>query len=472
MLDLSKSERSGLTIAVITLFTYSPMVGIMTSHSIVRQNVQSDFNMSMTLSTFINSLAIGFTVGFSPVSSWLFSRYRHKLIVLLGYGLGSFALLVCGYLSHLVSSPTDVQDSAQTGRWTNTAPAQNLTETQTGVPNEGGGGYSLVIVYSILYGVANNFVYNGAMCMTGTTLKKSKYLATATVILSLAVPLGTFISNIFSQSLLTHFGDQHVVKYRYGIYAGLLGLSMLIFGCFVSDQACDKTSSERPMTPENEKLQRTNSDSDEFEETVETKVHLGVLRDGKVLIWIIATALWGMLFTIPNTLGSDYMTREFNMTSEEASKVLASTGVVELITRLMIATFGTLLPTSRGTYSGIYSLCCFFVGASCLLVTTQSSNLAAWAYFLLIQPPVAIMNCLIYAATENIFTSKWTQSVWPFTNLCLAIGFTSGPIMCTLILKVADFHQGVLVAGVLSTLGGGLLAVLYTKSKRLEQEDM
>ena len=51
-----------------------------------------------------------------------------------------------------------------------------------------------------------------------------------------------------------------------------------------------------------------------------------------------------------NTLGTDYMTQEFNMTSEEASKVLSISGFVELITRLIMAGIGKFLPTSRGSY--------------------------------------------------------------------------------------------------------------------------
>ena len=82
------------------------------------------------------------------------------------------------------------------------------------------------------------------------------------------------------------------------------------------------------------------------------------------------------------------------------------------------------------------------------------------------------MNCLIYAATENIFGSASVESVWPFTNLLLAVGFTAGPIMCTFIMKFADMHQAVFVAGVLASFGSGLLGILFLKARKtLERPD-
>merc|ERR1711997_139578 len=185
-------------------------------------------------------------------------------------------------------------------------------------------------------------------------------------------------------------------------------------------------------------------------------------KEPTVLIWIFSTALWGMLFTIPNTLGADYMVKNFGLDKSEAASVLLTQGLVELATRLLMVVIGKKLPKTRGSYALIYSVCCVLVGINSIQVTFQGSSLAAWAYFMLLQPPVAIMNCLVYAATENIFGSSSVEEVWSFTNLFLAIGFTAGPTIATMF---SDMHQGVFVAGVLATLGGCLLAFLYTKAK-------
>ena len=187
--NLTIAERSGLTVAVVTLFTYLPMVGTMTSYSTVRALIQAKFNLSMTLSGLANSLAFGFTVGFSPISSSLFKKYGYKKLVLIGYGAGSLALVVCGLLagtqnpgslSEAQNNTTETQSSAYT---------QNNTETRflpvTGEPLVGAGsetsgnsassyvGLMFVFLYSVVFGICNNFVYNGSISMTGKHLSGS-----------------------------------------------------------------------------------------------------------------------------------------------------------------------------------------------------------------------------------------------------------------------------------------------------------
>lgn len=487
------------------------MVGTMTSYSTVRALIQAKFNLSMTLSGLANSLAFGFTVGFSPISSSLFKKYGYKKLVLIGYGAGSLALVVCGLLagtqnpgslSEAQNNTTETQSSAYT---------QNNTETRflpvTGEPLVGAGsetsgnsassyvGLMFVFLYSVVFGICNNFVYNGSISMTGKHLSGSDVLASATVILSLGVPLSGFLGNPFSQYLIDVFGDETAVKLRFMVFGAACMFSMVIFYLTTADPenenniTCNQENSDSQLDSEKTSMMETktnfvklhdstgtssidHSTDEPVNKQTQSNLNLELLAQPQVLIWIFATALWGMLFTIPNTLGTDYMVDNFGLAKTEAASVLSSQGFVELVTRLLMVLIGKKLPKKVGSYALIYSICCFLVGVNSVWVSFQDSKFAAWSYFLLLQPPVAIMNCLIYAATENIFGSASVESVWPFTNLLLAVGFTAGPIMCTFIMKFADMHQAVFVAGVLASFGSGLLGILFLKARKtLERPD-
>lgn len=483
-------------VAVVTLFTFLPMVGTMTSYSTVRALIQTKFNLSMTLSGLANSLAFGFTVGFSPISSSLFKKYGYKKLVLLGYGGGSLTLVVCGLLA-------GIQNSESLSIQGNVTETQNTTETRflpvTGEPlvsiensqNTGGsGGYMFVFLYSVVFGICNNFVYNGSISMTGKHLSGSDVLAPATVVLSLAVPLSGFLGNPLSQYMIDVFGEDSGVTCRFMVFGAACMFSTVVFYLTTEDpkneDKVDQKNLDSQSDAERTSMMETKTNFEQLHElnatpsteknntagesveknTTQSSLDFKLLTQPQVLIWIFATALWGMLFTIPNTLGTDYMVNNFGLAKAEAASVLSSQGFVELVTRLLMVVIGKKLPKKVGSYALIYSVCCFLVGVNCVWVSFQVSKFAAWTYFLLLQPPVAIMNCLIYAATENIFGSARVESVWSFTNLLLAVGFTAGPIMCTFIMKFADMHQAVFVAGVLASVGSGLLAILFLKARK------
>jgi len=483
---LSSSEKSGLTVAIVTLFTYLPMVATMTSYSTVRALIQQKFNMSMTLSGLANSLAFGFTVGFSPISSTLFKKYNYKNLVMLGYAAGAITLVLCGFMSDSTDGdtqsdrflPVTPQNDIETDYSMNST-LDTSTDANTETSSTSGG-YSFVVLYSIIFGICNNFVYNGSISLTGKLLTGSSFLTSSTVILSLAVPCGGFFGNSFSKYLINTFGDETVVKWRFIIFGAACLVSMVVFYFTAVDPTqqiqktedeikCQKTESKAMLESINSGSNSVSSSELNPNAKPESSLNLDLLKDPKVLIWIFSTALWGMLFTIPNTLGTDYMVNNFGLSGSEAADVLSTQAFVELLTRLVMVVIGKKLPKNRGFYALIYSICCFLVGINCIIVSFQDSKFAAWSYFLLLQPPVAIMNCLIFAATENIFGAESVESVWPFTNLLLAIGFTIGPIMCTSIMKFGvDMHQGVLVAGILASVGGGLLALLYTKASKAD----
>jgi len=489
---LTIPERSGLMVAVVTLFTYLPMVGTMTSYSTVRALIQTKFNLSMTLSGLANSLAFGFTVGFSPISSSLFKKYGYKKLVLLGYGGGGVTLVVCGFLAGLQNSGSSSATENQNTTETRFLPVTGEPLVSPGIENGqntgSSGGYMFVMLYSVVFGICNNFVYNGSISMTGKHLSGSDVLASATVVLSLGVPLSGFLGNPFSQYLIDVFGEESGVKWRFMVFGAACMFSMVVFYLTTTDpknednpekfdSMSDSGTTSMSETKTNfEQLQlkseingipsADNSTDESTEKTTQSSLNYKLLAQPQVLIWIFATALWGMLFTIPNTLGTDYMVNNFGLAKTEAASVLSSQGFVELVTRLLMVVIGKKLPKKVGSYALIYSICCFLVGVNCVWVSFQDSKFAAWSYFLLLQPPVAIMNCLIYAATENIFGSASVESVWAFTNLFLAVGFTAGPIMCTFIMKFADMHQAVFVAGVLASVGSGLLAILFLKAKK------
>merc|ERR1719186_621975 len=150
----------------------------------------------MTLSGLANSLAFGFTVGFSPISSSLFKKYNYKNLVMLGYAAGAITLVLCGFMSDSTDGdtqsdrflPVTPQNDIETDYSMNsTLDTSTYSNTETSSTS---GGYSFVVLYSIIFGICNNFVYNGSISLTGKLLTGSSFLTSSTVILSLAVPCG------------------------------------------------------------------------------------------------------------------------------------------------------------------------------------------------------------------------------------------------------------------------------------------
>ena len=92
--DLSRTKR-GMLIAVVAMFSYIPLAGIMTSYSSMSDDMKKHYNLSPFLQSALNSFAFGITVGLCPFSSLLFLKYGYRPVALIGYAGSAAALLVC-----------------------------------------------------------------------------------------------------------------------------------------------------------------------------------------------------------------------------------------------------------------------------------------------------------------------------------------------------------------------------------------
>ena len=223
------------------------------------------------------------------------------------------------------------------------------------------------------------------------------------MILSLGVPLSGFLGNPFSQYLIDVFGDETAVKFRFMVFGAACMFSMVVFYLTTADPenenniTCNQENSDSQLDSEKTSMMETktnfvklhdstgtssidHSTDEPVNKKTQSNLNLELLAQPQVLIWIFATALWGMLFTIPNTLGTDYMVNNFGLAKTEAASVLSSQGFVELVTRLLMVLIGKKLPKKVGSYALIYSICCFLVGVNSVWVSFQDTKFAAWSY--------------------------------------------------------------------------------------------
>merc|ERR1711981_313814 len=201
-----------------------------------------------------------------------------------------------------------------------------------------------------------------------------------------------------------------------------------------------------------------------------------IFKDFWVWCWLIGTCCWALIFTVPLSMGKDLITQNFEyqisenktekMTNAEAAEVMMGNGFCELAVRFVIVFFGKYLPNSQGDHALMYGVSCALTGLLCLWVTSQSAPWAAWVFFLALTVPIGFMNGMIYGSTENIFTPRRIRSVWPFTNVFLAIGFTLGPIMCALVGEsTGNSKSGIYVCAFISFVGAGIMLFLGVKTK-------
>lgn len=415
--------RKGLLIALVAMVSYIPLAGVMTSYSVVAKEIKNVYKLSETLESAINSVAFGLTVGLCPFSSMLFIKYGYKKVALLGYGGTAISLVIAAYTS---SSTV------------------------------------LFLAYSILFGTFNNFVYNSIISCTGEWLEGTKWVTSGTVLVSCGISLGTFLLNPVSKLLLDTFeSEARAVFYRFLLCAGCA----LVGGCgfmFVADEPPSKARDARSEEGQQERLAFNDGDLAKKE-----NLDFSILLDAKVWGWLIGTGLWSMIYTVPLTLGKEYITSQFYenpvdlssndtllntaqlMSADTAATILSMNGIMELATRFMCVALCPRVPNVAGIYGYIYCGACIVTGIFCFGVTLASSATMAWAFFLVLPFPLGVMNGMIYGGTENMF-KKDVKNVWPFTNVLLAVGFAVGPI----ILKfVTEYFNAIAIAEGTETIG-------------------
>lgn len=430
---MTRTKR-GMLIATVAMFSYIPLAGVMTSYSSVSDDMIKTYGLSDSLSSALNSVAFGITVGLCPFSSLLFLKFGYRPIAMVGYIGSALSLLACATFKN---------------QWV------------------------LFFSYSIVFAAFNNFTYNSITSIVGAWLDGTSWVASGTVLVSCGISLGTFCMNPLTMLLEKYFPEsEDLVYYRF-----LLTGTYILFGgalfYFVSDEPPKKDAEKSEMADL------------KTEEVTEKKklMDFSVFSNFNVWKWLIATTLWSLMFTVPLTNGVDIITKfytytetaEINgtiseitlpMNKDQATKILTANGFIELFIRFLCIAIGPKLPKWAGSYGFIYAVCCTMMGGLVYVGTTGSSQFLAWALFSLLPIPVGVMNGMIFGGTANIFGGSLVTTVWPFTNVLLAVGFTLGPIVFTVIKDMFDIMTALRIFAVIALIGAAVMAWLGISVKK------
>ena len=152
--NISLSRKEWLLI-IGAFCSITPYAGTLASYGVIVGSIEKEFNTTSLVSSWIGSLAFGFTVGTCPVSTALYALYGPKKLLIFGV----FQAVLSLYVSSFVRSAE-----------------------------------LLFFTYSFGYGVACNFLYNTYMNLIGDFLNKD-HLAFGTVFASFGVSTGVLVMN-------------------------------------------------------------------------------------------------------------------------------------------------------------------------------------------------------------------------------------------------------------------------------------
>jgi len=79
---------------------------------------------------------------------------------------------------------------------------------------------------------------------------------------------------------------------------------------------------------------------------------------------------------------------------------------------------------------------------------------------------VGVMNGMIFGGTANIFGNSLVKTVWPFTNVLLAVGFTLGPIVFSEVKDMSDIVSALRLFSIIAIIGAGVMLWLGMKAKK------
>jgi MFS family permease len=463
-LDSLTNTKRGMLIAVVAMFAYIPLAGIMTSYSSIAKEMQEHYGLNSVLQSALNSVAFGITVGLCPFSSLLFLKYGYRPIAMVGF---------CGAaLSLLVSA---------------------LTTNQ----------YVLFFSYSIAFATFNNFAYNSLTSCVGEWLSGTDWVASGTVLVSCGISLGTFIFNPLTTWLNKNSADLNIpantttelsefdasdylfadsaerIYYRFII----CGIYILVGGALfysVSDEPPKQDQYKEGQQSNDAEMTELEKSEEKSDAKTEKLMDFAVFSDLKVWAWLIGTTLWSLMFTVPLTNGVDIITNNYqyettfengttgyeNMTKDTAITILSANGFIELAVRFLCIAVGPKLPKFAGSYGYIYAFNCMVLGGLTYMSTLNNTEMLAWTFFLLLPFPVGVMNGMIFGGTANIFGNSLVKTVWPFTNVLLAVGFTLGPILFSEVKDMSDIVSALRLFSIVAIIGAGVMLWLGMKAKK------
>lgn len=458
--SLTNTKR-GMLIAVVAMFAYIPLAGIMTSYSSISKDMQKHYGLNSVLQSALNSVAFGITVGLCPFSSLLFLKYGYRPVAMVGF---------CGAaLSLLVSAMTTNQ-------------------------------YVLFFSYSIAFATFNNFAYNSLTSCVGEWLAGTDWVASGTVLVSCGISLGTFIFNPLTTWLNSNSADLNIPKNTTAEFSAfdesdylflnaadriyyrfiICGVYILIGGALFYLVSDEPPKEEQSNDAEMTKLELEESEEKKVSKKTEKLMDFAVFSDLKVWAWLIGTTLWSLMFTVPLTNGVDIITNNYqyettsengtiifeNMTTDTAVKILSANGFIELAVRFLCIAVGPKLPKFSGSYGYIYAVTCMLLGGLTYMSTLNNTEMLAWGFFLLLPFPVGVMNGMIFGGTANIFGNSLVKTVWPFTNVLLAVGFTAGPILFSEVKALSDIVSALRLFSVIAVVGAVVMLWLGMKAKK------
>ena len=455
--SLSRKEWLLITRAFCSI---TPYAGTLASYGVIVGSIESEFNTTSLVSSWIGSLAFGFTVGTCPVSTALYALYGPKKVLMWGV----FQALISLYASSFVNSA-----------------------------------YLLFFTYSFGYGVACNFLYNTYMNLIGDFLE-GNHLAFGSVFASFGVSAGVLVMNPLASWVAIRVGWRNLWRiFGAIVFVANLTCALLLPDIKMSskveteqenetlkveaeveheDKVIDKKQSsadhEKPVervkenklsdnhlkpiidnsdasTSESRQLDKENSSKATIASRitvvmrkVKSKIFPRKAIDTRMFssptfwLWMLATLSWSVAFLFPLIFLVEYQQVELGVEKSDTAWPLTVYGVSELIGRIVTSLIADRLPFSMA-YA--YSFCSL-IGCVMAAVTPLGKNLATvYVYSSVVGLAIGLLNSLIFAATVQFFGSYVGFYAWSYVNVMLAVGMVTGPVVAGAIYDVTRSYD-------------------------------
>ena len=475
-ISLSRKEWLLVTGAFCSI---TPYAGTLGSYGVVVGSIENEFNTTSLVSSWIGSLAFGFTVGTCPVSTALYALYGPKKILIWGV----FQALISLYASSFANSA-----------------------------------YLLFFTYSFGYGVACNFLYNTYMNLIGDFLE-GNHLAFGSVFASFGVSVGVLAMNPLASWVAMRVGWRNVWR----IFGAIVFVTNLTCALMLPDikmsskveveaeverEGGKQSSVEKPSiesdnaqvkenklsdnhlkpivdsndasTSESRQLDKENSSK----ATVASRVTIAMRKIKSTIfprkaidtrmfsnptfwLWMLATLSWSVAFLFPLIFLVEYQQVELGVDKSDTAWPLTVYGVSELIGRIVTALVADKLPFSMA-YA--YSFCSL-IGCVMAAVTPLGKNLATvYVYSCVVGLVIGLLNSLIFAATTQFFGSYVGFYAWSYVNVMLAVGMVTGPVVAGALYDVTRSYDSAffVAAGFLGL--SFVLCLLIPLSMRVEKK--
>ena len=466
-MTISTKTKNGLIIAIFSLGFYSPFAGYLTSYSAIAENLSTALNINNIYTSGLNSFAFALAVGSGPITTQFLTnkKFGFKWTTFAGFIIASLGLLAASFASKL---------------------------------------WQIFLFYSVITSLGNNCVYMGLNYIVSEWLDGTKWKTPGCVLVSMAISTGVFVFNIVTIKLkdwtVGKYDPQDssvnlaIVQDRFMAFSAIIffwGIVFFILYSYLDKQNQQSEPQNEPQESEDfKKDEEKNNNKQQVEiqaPDFNNKIHHSLLH---ILMYLLPTFFWGVIFTVPYTLGTGLISSKLlgasknNENSPEEIKtltasILAGMGICELTIRFFVMLLGPSIPTykKKGLYAHIYGIMCIVTAFICFSLTLNFQSfkwtaISLFSLFWLLTLPMAVMNSLVMPAGENIYNKKLNDKIiFPYGSSLLAFGFFAGPVVFEYLSDNYGTDTGFLVASI-GVFGAGCVFVLLGLIKMKEHRQV